>query len=368
MARRKSVFAKPRPQSHFYALQLAGEEPPSAAAMEGLYRAAIELQARRPWEEFDESMIVAVEIPGLRHHVYCSIMGMLGEVFMIQCYSGPEGYDMYRRMHSRQIDDLAEYFGSLRSVAVEYVRGRELTDPDRDVLRAMRHRPASGVLAPIFRTYRPGYHGWYPTEAESRVLTVCLRACVVVYETVRTLPNAPYWKDEGTGPFPLVTFAGACGEWRDYWIGQTAPPTEPAPVEEDYPKLDTPRVEAILRAKLAVGPAIEVDAFLSIARVGAANERKSLTRIAMAIDTQTELVYAPRVELPDRAVGEMLAGAVLETIEKTRRLPREIHVRSHERARLLSPLAQALGIPVTVGKDFRLFDGARQSMAEFGGM
>jgi hypothetical protein len=364
MAKGKSVSAEPpKLPEQFYARQLAGEQPPSLATMQLLYDTAMEFQQLRPWEIFLEHHVIAVEIPGLKNKIYCSIMGAGGEVFMTQCYSGPDGYDVYRRMRAGERPSLEEIYGALRSVFVEFVRSREITGPDREVLTAFGHRAARGIRAPIFRGCRPGYHPWYPVDAEARVLTACLRACMVVHNVVRAAPTSQYWRDEG--PFPLVSYAGTSGSWQHYWIGKESPPAVPEPEAPPLLELDGRVVESLLRKNLPRGPVIQADCFFGSMAIGEPNQRKKIPRIAMCAVAGSGLALAPALGDVENDPGSLLAQSVLEAIGWLKALPSEIQVRSERYQRQLSALGGALSVPVTVNPKLAELSAARQAMEDY---
>ena len=63
--------------------ELAGETAPSFSTMERLYGLASELYGLRPWRLIDESQLILVRDSASGEVCYCSVMGMLGEVYSI---------------------------------------------------------------------------------------------------------------------------------------------------------------------------------------------------------------------------------------------------------------------------------------------
>jgi hypothetical protein len=72
--------------------ELAGETPPSFSTMEMLYGSASELYGLRPWRLIDESQLILVRDSASGEICYCSVMGMLGEVYSIHAYIGTETF------------------------------------------------------------------------------------------------------------------------------------------------------------------------------------------------------------------------------------------------------------------------------------
>jgi len=82
------------PASHdlFFTKELAGEEPPSFAAMKRLYGRASDLFGFRPWHILSESELVVTCDSKSGEPWYCSVMGSMGEVYSMQAYRGEEGF------------------------------------------------------------------------------------------------------------------------------------------------------------------------------------------------------------------------------------------------------------------------------------
>jgi len=124
----------------FFEKELIGEEPASFATMQELYNLANDLGDRHPWVVLAEDQLVLVEGAASGELCICSVMGALGQVRALHVYIGPEGYRLFRRLHSGERMTPGEFFAAQRSVYVEFVRLGELTAADRVLLKAMGHR------------------------------------------------------------------------------------------------------------------------------------------------------------------------------------------------------------------------------------
>src|SRR5262249_27416266 len=155
-----------------------------------------DLGDRHPWVVLAEDQLVLVEGAASGELCICSVMGALGQVRALHVYIGPEGYRLFRRLHSGERMTPGEFFAAQRSVHVEFVRLGELTAADRVLLKAMGHRLKKSTLAPVFRSIRPGYYPWYVTEGEARMLAECQRALIAICEMRKAQPTLDFWKKE----------------------------------------------------------------------------------------------------------------------------------------------------------------------------
>lgn len=71
---KKRTSSAPVPPERFFVKELAGEAPPSFAAMERLYRLASDLYGLRPWRVLDKDNLIAVRDSVTGELCYCSIM------------------------------------------------------------------------------------------------------------------------------------------------------------------------------------------------------------------------------------------------------------------------------------------------------
>ncbi|MGH7247136.1 MAG: DUF7309 domain-containing protein, partial [Pseudomonadota bacterium] len=266
MARRKPAIPSPSAKpDRFFEKQLAGEEPPTLATMETLYHLAVELYGREPWALLSDAQLVMTRAEEIQELCFCSILGALGQVFALQAYIGLEGYRFYRRMASREIADAAGFLASQHGVSVEFVRLKELTPVDRAMLRALRHPFQRGTYAPQFRSLRPGFHPWYITESEGRLLIECLRAVATLVDVVRERPGTSFWEREDA--YPLVIRKPKEGHPHQYEIQIATPPALPE-ILPKLPALDEDRIRRIKSRRLPVKGVLDLDHFYDVTRIG----------------------------------------------------------------------------------------------------
>jgi hypothetical protein len=345
----------------FFTKQLEHEQPLTAATAGRLYQLSLALATLKPWNFVGDGEIFLVEDPVSEQTCFCSIMGALGEVLSLHVYIGPDSYRLLRKVLAGKKVSPGEFFAAHRGVSVEFARAPELTPPDRVLLKHFKHPAGKGMMAPIFRALRPGYHPWYVAEPEAVLLARCMHAAVVFCEIVSADPDVDYWQEEDV--LPLVVPTGDDGSQQGFAIKikkMRAPAPRAAPAAP--PRLDEARLARILANDYSQQGAVEADYFYTGGVIGKPHQRKAILPIALVTDAESGFLFKPEMGAPAQGQGETLIGAVMSAIESGRRMPREIRVRQSEFKTLLEPLAARLGITVSVLKSLPEIDRAKKAL------
>lgn len=350
--------------THFFEKQLSAEEAPSFATMQRLYDLARELFGRRPWDRLSEDELVLVEGAVTGELCFCSVMGALGELRALHAYIGSDGYRFFKRIYSGEAISAGEFIATQRSVNVDFVRLSDLTVPDRDLLKAVDGPLKRGTLVPIFRSSRLGYHPWYVTEDEARILAECQQALILICDRLEADPKLDYWEKQNV--FPMVSGPSKDCNEEQYHVRLVDAPRLPVPMPT-FASLDETRIQRIRQCRYAVRGTLEVDHFYGTAMIGEKHQRKACLRMTLAIDAQSGFAYPLEASLPTSPTADALSRVVLQAIESAGTLPREIHVRSGEFKVLLEPLARALGCSVRTKDSLPALDFAKSCLQEMMG-
>ena len=340
--------------------ELVGETPPSFSTMERLYGLASELYGLHPWRLIDESQLILVRDSASGELCYCSVMGMLGEVYSIHAYIGTESLRLFRKMEAEEITDAGEFFASQHSVYVEFVPKAELERQDRELLAALGHPQGRGVASPIFRTIRPGFHPWFVTEEEARTLAECIRAVIVVCAAVASQKSVKFWELADT--YPMVSrVEGAEPRYQVDLVKSILPTEPPIPTA----RLEEEILRPLRSQDYAVRGVMELDHILSGAAIGKKGERRACASIALAVDADSGMVLAPEATDSSVAAGDALARVFLKAIQTSRTLPKEVRVRSPRLKDCLAPLMESFGVAVRVANRLPAADEARSHLLSF---
>ncbi len=342
----------------FFTNELVGETPPSYSTMQRLYDVALELIPLQPWHVLDESELVLTRDSATGETCYCSVMGALGEVLMVQAYIGAEGYRLFRRVAAGEVAGAGEFYEAQHSVYVEFVLTEELDARDRKLLRALDH-PRAAKGAPVFRACRPGYFPWYVTEQEARMLEECLRAVIVTCQAVTQQAGKTLWKRPYT--YPMVSrLDDQVGKptYRIELVEATLPKEPPLPRAQLGPE----ELRRLHKQDYAIRGVLELDHFSSGAQVGNKNERKGCVGVAMAVDSETGFVFPPEMAPPGSSIANALGMAIVRAAEVRRAIPREVRVSQRKYKDCLDPISEVGGFPINVVRSLPALAEARESM------
>jgi hypothetical protein len=340
----------------FFTQELVGETPPSFSTMQRLYDVTLELIALQPWHVLDESELVLTRDSATGETCYCSAMGALGEVLMVQAYIGAEGYRLFRRVSAGEVNGAGDFYASQHSVYMECVLNEELDARDRKLLRALDH-PRAAKGAPVFRACRPGNFPWYVTEQEARMLEECLRAVIVTchavtHQTGKTLWERPY-------AYPMVSRVNDKDAGYRIELVEATLPKEPPLAKV---QLGPAELRRLLKQDYAIRGVLELDHFDSGARLGNKNQRKGFVGVAMAVDSETGLVFPPEMAAPGDSIANALGRAILRASEVTRAFPQEVRVSKRKYKDCLEPISELCGFPVNVVRSLPALAQARESI------
>jgi hypothetical protein len=328
---KKPSIAATAPPDLFFVKELAGETPPTFAAMQRLYGLATDLFGLIPWQMLDESELIIARDSQSGELWYCSVMGSLGEVYSMHAYRGEEGLRLLRKIEAEEIADPGEVLTSMDCLYVEFVPRLEVRRQDRDLLAALGHPRVRNGVSPIFRAIRSGFHPWFVNANEARTLAECIRAVIVVCTAIANRTEVKFW--DGTGVYPLVTRME--GPEPRYNVDLVKPVLTPEPPATPV-KLPEEVLRELRGRDYAIRGAMELEYIFSGAAVGKTNARASCAAIA---PEATDSTVAPEVAL---------ARVFLDAVQSTGVFPHEVRVRSQKHKASLAALMESFGVNIRV--------------------
>lgn len=359
MAKRR-VESSPEPPDHCFQKELAGEAAPSFISLQSLYSLTMELFQLQPWEILHEDELILVRSGADGEMCYCSVMGAAGEVYSMHVYIGEQGLLLFHQIRANEIREPGEYFARQHGVSVEYVPRNELERQDREVLSWLGHPKGKGIASPIFRAMRPGFYPWFVSAEEAQTLSECIRAVIEVCSVIESEERVGFWERADT--YPQVSRVE--GDKVGYRIDLVK---SVRPVEAQLPplKLYEGRLAPLRNKDYPIRGVTELDHLMSGARIGKAHERKTFACIALAVDAASGIVYAPETTDLRVPAAEALASVFLKSVQQTRCVPKEVHVRTRALKDTLTPLMEPLGVAVKASRKLPAADEARSSLLQF---
>ncbi|MEZ4860617.1 MAG: hypothetical protein R3C14_04895 [Caldilineaceae bacterium] len=169
-----------------------------------LYERMAQLKELAPWEWMMETDIFGVQGVGAPEPDYVSVMGMRGEHFAISLYLGNQALLQFWHFEENQEKMQAEDLLLIPQLQASFEDRNQLTQQDRDQLKALGLKYRGRHAWPMIRSFRPGFLPWYVESAEVVRLTQAVE---------QLLDVAPALRPIATSSMALATSASLCA-WQ----------------------------------------------------------------------------------------------------------------------------------------------------------
>ncbi len=315
-----------------------------------------------PWEVLDDEGLFGVEDPGTRQLGYGCVMGALGQVHGLCLYRREKSLAIYQKMMNDELDpESEEVVGAQDALTAEWAETKYLETADIAVLESLGVYDKALPLWPRFRSHVPGHRSWFLNEGEAEFLAFGLDCAE---DLVRRVESAcldwpapshaiPLYRYDGSGKSGRALFK------REFGSLPLVQPQPPAGLQLDLSKVGSvlsrsPRPDSSWEADVFPAPFVLND-----------RARPYIPLNVLVAQQVSGFVFDVQVEAPETEPAQMIADAVLRSIERHGWLPSDIRVRDGKLAAALAPLAKALGIPIKEQRPLRSIDEARRGMQSF---
>jgi hypothetical protein len=337
---------------------------PSHDEAKTLCELAQKVKELAPWQWLEETNIFGVEDPDTGELGFISIMGHIGEYEAVAVYRGAEGLYGYIDMQSDPVAQPERIF-EIPQVQVAFLESRFLEKPDRELLKSAGLKSRGGGSFPQFRSYRPGYHAWFITRAEARLLINALSQTLnFVPRLVDGSHNFQVEGDFSDDGF-LVRAARREGDefiWDDEFRKVPRPVRGPIEISVDDQLLDD--LKRIPRSPLT----FEVDLVFAPAKIGERGARPMTMYLLIVADSHSGYILGFEAMT---AAGSLTAThaqfpeALARVLSRAEILPRRISLRSKHLLGLLKPLAKMLDVQLRYAEELPNVDEAAGAMGDF---
>ncbi len=171
------------------------------------FEAALEFQALRPWESFDDQVCFPVRVPGSPHLRFLSVMGSGGHEYGLMVYRGPDaGPKLFEMVAGAAMDDgVAD---SMDMVSFGMSPLHEIPTQGREFLRAAKVSAHRTDLVPLFIAKDSGKHARALSRDEVGEMLMILRGLAKALKQGLLVPSPI----EPGAPIREYTFGGDPGD------------------------------------------------------------------------------------------------------------------------------------------------------------
>ena len=317
--------------------------------------------ASAPWTTLAEDHIFAIQ-DSSGTLGYCSVFGEDGEFFGLTIYRGREGLEMHLKLKSGILDpnDL-EILTLYDAIVVEFYAKKDLDKEDLSVLKTLDPSFSKKRRHPSFRSYSPGFQGWYLTEKEAEFFTL---AFMCAEEHLKQCKKSPLLNQiSSSGDCLLYTPLFKNGSELTWKVQEHSP--GPLPKKEvSLVPLNSEKIESLKGIKLYHDGAWEASIF-STPSVICDQIRPYFAKVSMLVHQESLLVLQVKAVELHSSPASVLCEELLASIEKHKRLPAEIFFNNEELYLSAKPLAKALGIQVTLSDFLAASAPAQESLLQY---
>lgn len=332
---------------------------PTRNEWQKLYQAAIRIKELAPWAWMTETDIFGVQNPETDELGFVSVMGMLGEHLSLALYLGPEGLYSFWGFQRLGASAPPEAILGLPHLQASFEDRNELSQKDRDVIKALGLKFRGRQAWPQFRSYRPGFFPWYVEAPEARFLTVALEQAVDVTLRFKKDPGVLSGLDDYSYLVRVPREEEGAQVWEDRI--DIVPPVKPEPIPLTM-DLDLLRKAKQLPRSRHV---LEMDFFMVPAPIAEPGERPYFPHMLLVVDRDSGMILSTELLGPEPGLEEMwglVPLTLVRLLARMRFIPRQALVGSSLLSQLLQPLAEELGFEIKVTRNLRSLNQAKASL------
>jgi len=330
---------------------------PSLKDWQDLYNTATEFKKIACWNWMYDSDVFGVQNPESGKIGYCCVLGNLGETFALAVYLGTDGLAGYLKMQSGEVlSGDVQVLHMQKCLMASFEDRKFLTKPDLQIIKELGLKFRGRNSWPLFRSYRPGYFPWYLTKDEANFLTLALQQTIEIAQRFKEDEDFLTPPQDNLYLVRVTVGKGETLDWRNEWL-------EPSPLQEEEVKakpIDEVRLERIKKAASRQQGIWEVDFFYAPTPVKEEG-RPYYPQVFLWVDQRSNFILGTHLARPSEYRSEF-PEKLLNLIENTNFLPKEILVEKEEAFHLLEPTAHRLGVKLTLVRTLGVMESVRAAM------
>lgn len=313
---------------------------PSTSQWRELINAAKSFRKLEPWSFFENELVFAVNHPECEDILYCTILGMLGDVLGLGVYPGEQGLQSYYQIASGQLLEGQLPF-ALQAMLISFASKKELDKKDFRLLKKLGYSFIGPRKWPQFQVYTSRNEVQWPDAQQAKYMTVALRAAMEVAQREQNHQGIFHEPTAQADAIPVLRWSAPEGTWS---VEHARPEPGEQPLPQP-PELDEVRLQRLLKSADRVGIWEG-----SVLQLPAQVELDSGGSYAPPLGLWVEhgSYYILGYELGVSGTGwELLASTLLQAMETNGIIPRKILVDTDMALSILSKLTDYLHIEIS---------------------
>lgn len=321
-----------------------------------LYEKGLAFYALAPWVQVQADQIFGITDPVTGEIAYGSILGSQGDFFGLTLYRGREALELHLKLVKKEIPEGSPEIPDLYNALVVDFSPRLISEDDEDCkVRTSLPDPLCRETPSVtFRSYLPGYQGWYLNEEEASFLCIALESAMEHVEKN---------KDAKRSLSSYLLYTKKIGEDDSWHVEEKA--IEPLAVKDLLPiPINAKKMKNLKGLKLHRDAPWE----LSISYTSGSiqdKDRPYLAKVYLIVHTETLMILQIKPIAIEECPRKALCDALLSTIELHKNIPAEIVFNKKEYYDAAKPLSKALGIDITLAENLPATEPALESLMRY---
>lgn len=333
--------------------------------MPDLYELAATLFKLAPWDELNETQLIAIDDPttGRRDHI--SIMGMAGNHYSLALYLGSEARQRFNLMQVEASDlsneDLTELVLNTRQLQCSFSERSDLYPSELANIKKS-GRKYRGDNWPSFRTFHPGHCPRPVDDDEALLLANAIQQVIELAPTLTFGNDTFRLPKTSNGKIEILTRQFREGTWHSTWT-----PDDSTLFTPPSPQPDQNLVKKILNHPNTI--TVNVLCQLLPTPIGKKRETSIYPFLLLIVEPNSGFVLGVELLSTEKQTYEQLIANLpntfLRMLDQHSIRPTSIAVTSTITHALLTPTAQALNIPIQKKHRLPALNNAMDSMTGF---
>ena len=197
---------------------------PTAADLKPVLELAKAFHQQKPWRHIGSDDLFAIEDPVTGEHLYCAILGGLGEFYALNIYPGDSGLSSFATLlNMGEVSMLAgqHYLAQQELIQVEFTDRENLSSRERKAIKEAGVSFRGRNAWPQFLRFKPGCPPSTPDIEDRRVLCLALEEAAAIARQVamEQLDVTPVIEDNDITLYVRTPHKSESGTltWRDTW-------------------------------------------------------------------------------------------------------------------------------------------------------
>lgn len=333
---------------------------PSLQDWRYLYNTANAFKKLECWKWMTDSDLFGVQDPATGDISYCCIMGMNEEFYGLAAYSS-RGLDTYLKIQSGDILPGDDDIMFLQDCLILSFEDRKyVQNEDMKIIKDLALKFRGRNQWPIFRSYKPGYHPWFPTKDEVVFFEVVLAQAIDV--ATRFRKNRDLFKPPTNGMYLVRVPAQKGGSliWKDEWCN-------PVPVKSDgfnTEPINEIHIRRIKKARYRQYGILELDFFFTPAPVQENRGQRPYYPYALVLVDHDSGLVLDMALTPQEEWQTTLQTKLLAHIDTSKTVPARMLVKREEIAVFLQPILSMLNVKLSIINPLKNIDNFKKALLQ----